>query len=98
MIVGIEIVWWIGLIGALIPTAIILKQVSVILRTLGDIHNLACSARDTARAMNPKLAASGALAGTADSAVLVREASANINRLAELLNKTLEALAGRKPE
>ena len=37
----VEIIWWIGLLGALIPTAIILKEVALIVRELGHILQLA---------------------------------------------------------
>jgi hypothetical protein len=41
MEIAIQLVWWIGLVGALIPTLIILKEVALVLRTLGEIHRLA---------------------------------------------------------
>lgn len=37
----IQIIWWIGLLGALIPTVIILQEATLIVRTLRDIYTLA---------------------------------------------------------
>ncbi len=38
---GILVVWWIGLLVALIPTLMIVKEVLLVLRTLRDIRRLA---------------------------------------------------------
>jgi hypothetical protein len=62
MTVAIEVVWWIGLIGALGATLVILKEVTLVLRALRDIHRLGIITRRAARgvAMNlecmPRLA------------------------------------------
>lgn len=37
---GIQVIWWVGLIVALLVTLVILKEVAVVLRTLKDIHQL----------------------------------------------------------
>jgi hypothetical protein len=39
--IGIEVVWWIGLIGALPATAVILKQAFLVIDALRRIHQLA---------------------------------------------------------
>lgn len=44
----IEIIWWIGLAGALVATLAILKQVALVLRALQDIHKLAAMTRESA--------------------------------------------------
>ena len=41
----IEVIWWIGLIGALVATLVILKEVGLVLRALRDIHRLAVITR-----------------------------------------------------
>ena len=46
---AIEVIWWIGLLGALVPTLVILKEVSLLLRVLTDIHRLGIYTRDAAR-------------------------------------------------
>ena len=49
MEIAIQVIWWIGLIGALVPILIILKEVALVLRTLNDIYQLASITRDAAR-------------------------------------------------
>ena len=46
MEIAIQVIWWIGLLGALVPTLIILKEVALVLRTLNDIYQLARVTRD----------------------------------------------------
>ena len=46
---AIVLIWSIGLVGALVATLAILKQVALVLRTLQDIHVLAVRTRDAAR-------------------------------------------------
>ena len=46
---AIVLIWSIGLVGALVATLAILKQVALVLRTLQDIHALAVRTRDAAR-------------------------------------------------
>jgi hypothetical protein len=48
MEIAIQVIWWIGIIGALIPILIILKEVALVLRTLDDIYQLARLTRDAA--------------------------------------------------
>src|ERR687887_48096 len=38
MTVTIQVIWWIGLVGALGATLVILKEVTLVLRALRDIH------------------------------------------------------------
>src|ERR671939_1026374 len=44
----IEIVWWIGLLGALVATLAVLKEVALVLRALRDIRELAQRTREAA--------------------------------------------------
>lgn len=55
MELAIQIVWWIGLIGALIATLVILKEVALILHTLRNIHQLAEYTRDAALGITENL-------------------------------------------
>ena len=41
MALAIEVIWWVGLVGALIPTVVILKEVALIVRELRHILQLA---------------------------------------------------------
>jgi hypothetical protein len=45
---AIEIVWSIGLLGALVTTVVMLKEVALVLRALREIHELARMTRDAA--------------------------------------------------
>jgi hypothetical protein len=47
----ILVVWWIGLIGALLATLVILKEVAVLVKALRDILQLAELTRDAARGL-----------------------------------------------
>jgi hypothetical protein len=65
----IEIVWWVGLLGALVATLVVLKQVALVLRALRDIHELARMTREAAegiaRNVQP-IAGLDAIAGPAE--------------------------------
>jgi hypothetical protein len=45
---ALEIVWSIGLLGALAATVVVLKEVALVLRALREIHDLARMTRDAA--------------------------------------------------
>lgn len=51
MEIAIQVVWWIGLLGALLVTLFVLKQVFLLLRVLKDIHRLGEIIRDAARGL-----------------------------------------------
>ena len=57
----IEIVWWVGLAGALVATLVVLKQVALVLRALRDIHDLAVMTRDAANGIARNVAPIGGL-------------------------------------
>ena len=52
---AILVIWSVGLIGALLATLAILKQVALVLRALDDIHRLAIITRDAARGIRSNL-------------------------------------------
>ena len=62
----IVVIWWTGLIGALITTLAILKQVALVLRALQDIDRLARRTRDAARGIAANVAVVPSLAGLAE--------------------------------
>ena len=66
----IEIVWWVGLLGALGATVVVLKEVALVLRALRDIRELAGRTREAAegiaRNVEP-IQGLGALAGPVGS-------------------------------
>jgi hypothetical protein len=45
MTTTLAVIWWIGLLGALVATLVILKEVFLVLRALRDIHRLAVATR-----------------------------------------------------
>ncbi len=45
---AVQVIWWIGIAGALVLTLIILKEVALVLRTLKGIQELARYIRDAA--------------------------------------------------
>ena len=55
MTVTIQVVWWIGLVGALGATLVVLKEVALVLRALRDIHRLAVITRRAARGVAANL-------------------------------------------
>ena len=59
-------VWWIGFVGALIPTLVILKQAFLLVRTLRDILQLAEHTRTAARGIAANVASVGALGALGD--------------------------------
>ena len=60
---AVIVIWWIGLAGALVWTLVIVKQVSLLLRVLSSILDLARSIRASAAAIAANLEGAAALAG-----------------------------------
>ena len=81
---AIEIIWWIGLLGALPPTLIIIKEVVLMLRVLKDIHTLGVYTRDAARGIASNVAVAPQLAAAAETTEAVERRIAGI---VELLGK-----------
>ena len=71
---AVQVVWGTGLAGALVGTVVILKEVSLVLRALQDIHRLAEMTRDAARGVEANVAAAGRVAALEGPALRVREA------------------------
>jgi hypothetical protein len=65
---AIALIWWIGLLCALVATLAVLKEVALVLRALQDIHDLAQRTREAAegiaRNVEP-ISGLGAVAGPA---------------------------------
>lgn len=72
---AVQVIWWVGLGGALSLTLVILKEVFLVLRTLRDIHRLAEHTRTAAL----RIAAHTA---TADEFDLLREPTERLSRAA----------------
>lgn len=52
----IQVVWWVGLVGALAATVVAVKEIALVLRALRDIERLAVLTRDAARGVAANLA------------------------------------------
>ena len=63
----IEVIWWIGLLGALPPTLIIVKEVVLLLRVLTDIHTLGVYTRNAARGIAGNVAVAPQLSAAAEA-------------------------------
>jgi hypothetical protein len=89
----IEVVWWVGLLGALVATLVVLKEVALVLRALRDIRELAGLTREAAegiaRNVEP-IEGLGALAGPVGS---LDEGTRKLAEVAAQIERQLEALA-----
>lgn len=84
------VIWWIGLLGALLPTLVILKQASLIVGVLGDIQSLAERTRRAARGIAANVEAVDALS-TVEGAIaplppMISSLTAALDRLASRLH------------
>jgi hypothetical protein len=75
MTAPIAIIWWIGLIGALGATLTIVKEVALVLRTLGEIHRLAELTRGAARGIRANVEPLPRLAELSEPVRTLREAA-----------------------
>jgi hypothetical protein len=60
---AIEVVWWLGLLGALVPTLVILKLAFLVVGRLREILRLAALTRDAAAGVAVHVAAVDELRG-----------------------------------
>ena len=66
MRLAIEVVWWIGLLGALVPTLVILKEAFLVVGTLRRILFLAESTHVAAQGIAAHVAPASQLQGVAE--------------------------------
>ena len=91
---AILVVWWVGLVGALLATVVILKEVAIVLRALADILRLAQITRDAARGVAANVAPASALGALAGSAEALRAAVARQAGAAASVGRKLAARQG----
>lgn len=91
---AILVVGWIGLLGALLLTLVILKQVSLLLRTLSGILKLAQRIRDASRGIAANLQPVPTLANAAPPALALRDTVRALTRTSGSLELQLADLAG----
>ncbi len=89
---AIQVVWWIGLIGALILTLVILKEAALLLRVLRDIHQLAELTREAARGVAGNVGVAPKLAGAPQLALELRDSVHGLARAAGSIERKLKAL------
>jgi hypothetical protein len=89
---AIQVIWWIGLVLALLATVVILKQVAVTLRTLRHIHELAQHIRTAAQGLADHLAAAPQLSELKEPAVRLREATRATAAAADALSRRTDVL------
>jgi hypothetical protein len=94
MDVGIQIVWWIGLVGALLLTLVILKEAATLLGTLRDILVLAEATRQAADGIKNSLNAVDDLAGLQEVSIELRDVSRGLPGLSAVL---VDRLGNLKP-
>lgn len=94
MTVGIQIVWWIGLIGALLITLVILREVELVLRTLRDIYRLAVHTHAAAQGIAENVGVIPDLANVAGPAGNILDGT---RRLAEITHAIELKIASLRP-
>lgn len=91
-------VWWAGLIGALVATLVILKQVALVLRVLRDILRLSERTRDAAWGVAANVSVVPQLAELAGPAHELRAGAGTLAALAASLARRLDSpAAGSSP-
>lgn len=96
MTLAVQIVWWIGLIGALGATLAILKLVALVLRSSRDVLACARIARQAARGIGAHLEPVAALDRLAAPADDVRRGATDLARAVDRLHGAL-SVAGNAP-
>ena len=86
---AIEIVWWIGLLGALVPTAVIVKEALLVIGTLRRIRQLAEHTRVAAQGIVVHLQPVPRLQGAGD---IVKELDDVIGEAAGALSGVAQRL------
>ena len=88
---GILVVWTVGLIGALVPTVIILKRASLVLWALLDIAKLAALTRNAANGIATNVAVVPTLPDLSDPAARLTDgaqaSAASVTRTAATLEQ-----------
>ena len=88
------VVWWIGLIGALIPTLIVIKEVFLILRVLSDIRRLADRTADAAHGIAAHVEPIPGLPAVFTGGDPLIQASGRVKRACEAFDDAMHAKFG----
>jgi hypothetical protein len=96
---AVELVWWVGLAGALAGTLVVLKQAFLLLRTLRDLDALAgmiaAAARGVSKNVEGTRALPAASAPAQQLAVIARDLAASGKLFRDGLKSTPPEGAGR---
>jgi len=90
---AIFVVWLTGLVGALIATLVILKEVSLVLRELKAIHRLAEFTREAAQGLATNASATSQLATLDEPARKLREGAGVLASASASVEQKLDSLA-----
>jgi hypothetical protein len=91
-------IWWIGLIGALPATIVLLKRASLVIGALRDIHRLAVLTARSARDIGGTLEAIPRLAALEEATRGLPDAARRLAAAAGLVEGVLAGLGGRRSE
>jgi hypothetical protein len=89
----IEVIWWIGLVGALLATVAVLKEVALVLRALRDIHELALRTREAAEGIAHNVEPIGRFGAVAGPVGELDQHTQALARTAAAIEQKLAALA-----
>jgi hypothetical protein len=92
---AIQVVWWVGLLGALGATVALVKNALLLLWTIRGIERLAIITRDAARGMAGNLEEVRRLDGARRPAHGFSEAAGHLDSAIQGLEQRLEALGVR---
>ncbi|HYY44088.1 MAG TPA: hypothetical protein VE975_02745 [Actinomycetota bacterium] len=90
---AIFVVWLTGLVGALIATLVILKEVALVLRELRAIHRLAEFTREAAQGLATNASAASRLATSEEPTRRLREGARAVASASATLEQKLDSLA-----
>ena len=85
----IEIVWWVGLVGALAATLVVLKEVALVLRALRDIRELAGMTREAAEGIARNVEPIGGLGALAGPVASLDEGTRKLAEVAARIEQQL---------
>ena len=87
----IEIIWWVGLLGALAATLVVLQEVALVLRALRDIRELAGMTREAAEGIARNVEPIQGLGAVAGPVASLEEGT---RKLAEVAARIEQQLTG----
>ncbi len=90
---AVFVVWLIGLVGALIATLVILKEVALVLRELKAIYRLAEFTREAAQGLATNASAASRLTALEESARKLREGAGGLASASISVEQKLDSLA-----